>query len=145
MVYGYARVSTQMQAKDGNSLEAQEKLLKENGAEEIYSDAFTGTKAHRPELDKLLARLQAGNGTENESLRIQVADLGKKYNELIKKTVHNACGAGRKANPTRLKAQAAKVMDLMAAGKTATEIQEILEISRSTFFKYKKFIKEKDS
>ncbi len=61
MVYGYARVSTQMQAKDGNSLEAQEKLLKENGAEEIYSDAFTGTKAHRPELDKLLIRLQAGD------------------------------------------------------------------------------------
>lgn len=61
MVYGYCRVSTQMQAKDGNSLEAQEQLLKENGAEDIYSDAFTGTKAHRPELDKLLAVLQPGD------------------------------------------------------------------------------------
>lgn len=61
MVYGYCRVSTQGQAKDGNSLEAQEKLLKENGAEEIYSDAFTGTKAHRPELDKLLDKLQQGD------------------------------------------------------------------------------------
>ena len=61
MVYGYCRVSTQWQAKDGNSLEAQEKLLKENGAEEIYSDAFTGTKAHRPELDKLLDKLQQGD------------------------------------------------------------------------------------
>ena len=61
MVYGYCRVSTQMQAKDGNSLEVQEQLLKENGAEEIYSDAFTGTKAHRPELDKLLAVLQTGD------------------------------------------------------------------------------------
>lgn len=61
MVYGYCRVSTQMQAKDGNSLHAQEQLLKENGAEEIYSDAFTGTKAHRPELDKLLAVLQTGD------------------------------------------------------------------------------------
>lgn len=61
MVYGYCRVSTQTQAKDGNSLEAQEQLLKENSAEEIYSDAFTGTKAHRPELDKLLAVLQAGD------------------------------------------------------------------------------------
>lgn len=61
MVYGYCRVSTQMQAKDGNSLEAQEQLLKENGAEEIYSDTFTGTKAHRPELDKLLAVLQPGD------------------------------------------------------------------------------------
>lgn len=61
MVYGYCRVSTQWQAKDGNSLEAQEKLLKENGAEEIYSDAFTGTKTHRPELDKLLDKLQPGD------------------------------------------------------------------------------------
>ncbi len=61
MVYGYCRVSTQGQAKDGNSLEAQEKLLKENGAEEIYSDAFIGTKAHRPELDKLLDKLQQGD------------------------------------------------------------------------------------
>jgi len=61
MVYGYCRVSTQGQAKDGNSLEAQEKLLQENGAQEIYSDAFTGTKAHRPELDKLLDKLQSGD------------------------------------------------------------------------------------
>ena len=61
MVYGYCRVSTQMQARDGNSLDAQKKLLKENGVEEIYSDAFTGTKAHRPELDKLLTVLQEGD------------------------------------------------------------------------------------
>lgn len=61
MVYGYCRVSTQGQAKDGNSLEVQKKLLKENGTEEIYSDAFTGTKAHRPELDKLLDKLQPGD------------------------------------------------------------------------------------
>lgn len=61
MVYGYCRVSTQMQARDGNSLEVQEKALKENGAEDIYSDAFTGTKAHRPELDRLLDRLQSGD------------------------------------------------------------------------------------
>lgn len=61
MVYGYCRVSTQMQARDGNSLEAQERLLKENGAEEIYSDAFTGTKSHRPELDRLIDKLQPGD------------------------------------------------------------------------------------
>ena len=35
MIYGYGRVSTKGQAKDGNSLEAQERLLKEHGAEEI--------------------------------------------------------------------------------------------------------------
>lgn len=61
MIYGYARVSTQIQAKDGNSLEVQEKILKENGAEIIYSDTFTGTKQHRPELDKLLVELKEGD------------------------------------------------------------------------------------
>ena len=49
MVYGYARVSTKTQAKDGNSLEVQENALKAAGAAEIYADAFTGTKSRRPE------------------------------------------------------------------------------------------------
>ena len=61
MIYGYARVSTQTQAKDGNSLEVQERLLRKNGAEKIYADAFTGTKTHRPELNQLLDELQAGD------------------------------------------------------------------------------------
>ena len=52
MIYGYGRVSTKGQAKDGNSLEAQERLLKEHGAEVIYMDSFTGTKMTRPEFDE---------------------------------------------------------------------------------------------
>ena len=54
MIYGYARVSTKGQAKDGNSLESQIKLLRDNGATEIYADSFTGTKTDRPEFNKLL-------------------------------------------------------------------------------------------
>ena len=61
MIYGYARVSTKGQAKDGNSLEAQVKALKDAGATEIYIDAFTGTKTERPEFDKLLKVLQEGD------------------------------------------------------------------------------------
>ena len=61
MIYGYARVSTKGQAKDGNSLEGQETVLKEAGAEIIFSDVFTGTKAHRPELDKLLSQIKDGD------------------------------------------------------------------------------------
>ena len=60
-IYGYARVSTHGQARDGNSLEAQEKELRANGAEEIVSDAFTGTKINRPELDKLMEKLRPGD------------------------------------------------------------------------------------
>lgn len=61
MIYGYSRVSTKSQAKDGNSLEAQESVLKAAGAQKIYSDAFTGTKSHRPELDKLLEVIRSGD------------------------------------------------------------------------------------
>lgn len=61
MKYGYARVSTKGQAKDGNSLEAQIMLLKDNGAEMIYTDSFTGTKLERPELDKLLNEISEGD------------------------------------------------------------------------------------
>ena len=61
MIYGYARVSSAGQATDGNSLEAQSELLKANGAQKIFSDVYTGTKLHRPELDKLMAEIQPGD------------------------------------------------------------------------------------
>lgn len=61
MIYGYCRVSTKGQAKDGNSLEAQEKAVQAAGAETIFCDAFTGMKSHRPELDKLLSEIQPGD------------------------------------------------------------------------------------
>ena len=61
MIYGYARVSTKGQAKDGNSLEVQMEELKKNGAVRIYSDAFTGTKLNRPNLDLLMNVLQEGD------------------------------------------------------------------------------------
>jgi DNA invertase Pin-like site-specific DNA recombinase len=61
MIYGYARVSTAGQAKDGNSLDAQEKLLRDNGAVKIYRDAFTGTKTDRPELNELMGVLVEGD------------------------------------------------------------------------------------
>ncbi|MEG0844538.1 MAG: recombinase family protein [Romboutsia sp.] len=61
MIYGYARVSTRGQAKDGNSLENQIEILKNNGAINIYIDSFTGTKTDRPEFNKLLDKLKPGD------------------------------------------------------------------------------------
>ena len=61
MIYGYARVSTAGQAKDGNSIDAQEKALKAAGAKIIYKEHYTGTKMSRPEFDKLIGRLEAGD------------------------------------------------------------------------------------
>ena len=62
MVYGYARVSTAGQAKDGNSLAAQEQQLRDHGAEKIYTDVTTGAKTkNRPQLDSLLKNLTQGD------------------------------------------------------------------------------------
>lgn len=60
-VYGYARVSTYGQARDGNSLEAQETALKAAGATEIFIDKFTGTKLERPQFEILRSRIRAGD------------------------------------------------------------------------------------
>ena len=49
MIFCYARVSTKTQARDGNSLDAQQAALTAAGAEKIYTDTFTGTKMDRPE------------------------------------------------------------------------------------------------
>ena len=56
MIYGYARVSTQ-----GQDLTAQTEELKAHGCEVIYAEKYTGTKSHRPELEKLLAVLEPGD------------------------------------------------------------------------------------
>lgn len=54
MKYGYIRVSTRGQASEGNSLEAQRKLLLEAGAERLFEDVMSGKTVDRPAFDKML-------------------------------------------------------------------------------------------
>lgn len=58
MIYGYARVSTANQSRDGNSIEDQVRVLKEYGCEEIITEAFSGKTMERPQFTSLLDRLQ---------------------------------------------------------------------------------------
>lgn len=89
-IYGYARVSTKGQAKDGNSLESQMETLKENGAIEIYSDSFTGTKTDRPEFNKLLEVLKPGDTlmvTKLDRFARSMTQGSELVNELIKRGI----------------------------------------------------------
>ena len=61
MIYGYARVSTKTQAKEGNSIESQRKALIDAGADVVFEEAFTGTTTARPEFDKLMNTLEPGD------------------------------------------------------------------------------------
>lgn len=61
MIYGYARVSTTGQSKDGNSLEDQAQALQQYGCQEIITEAFTGKTMERPQFQLLLKKLQSGD------------------------------------------------------------------------------------
>ena len=77
MIYGYARVSTMGQARDGNSLEAQVNALQQAGAELIFKDIFSGKTEHRPQLDKLLKVIGGGD-------RLIITKLDRIARSLIK-------------------------------------------------------------
>lgn len=90
MIYGYARVSTKGQAKDGNSLESQIETLIENGSAEIYSDSFTGTKTDRPEFNKLLEVLKPGDTlmvTKLDRFARSMTQGSELVNELIQQEI----------------------------------------------------------
>lgn len=61
MIYGYARVSTVGQKRDGNSLEEQTAALERYGCQEIITEAYSGKTMGRPEFQRLLERLEAGD------------------------------------------------------------------------------------
>lgn len=61
MICGYARVSTKYQEKDGNSLDSQEKQLKEAGAKIVYKETYTGATMDRPLFNELREALEAGD------------------------------------------------------------------------------------
>ena len=61
MVCGYARVSTKIQEKNGNSLDAQEDLLRDSGARLVYKESCSGGTLDRPQLNELLHALEPGD------------------------------------------------------------------------------------
>ena len=61
MIYGYARVSTATQGRDGNSLEDQVAALEKYGCREIIKEAFTAKTMDRPKFLSLLEQLQEGD------------------------------------------------------------------------------------
>ncbi len=73
-VFGYARVSTEQQ-----NLDRQLDMLKGYGVDYIYNEKMTGTKRNRPELEKMLERLTAGDTVVIESL----SRLGRSTKDLI--------------------------------------------------------------
>ncbi|MBM6973846.1 recombinase family protein [Lactobacillus gallinarum] len=84
-VYGYARVSTRKQ-----DLSAQIDDLKKAGATVIFREKYTGTTAKRPEFDKLMNTVTAGDTvivTKLDRLARNTEDALKIVKELRSKNV----------------------------------------------------------
>jgi DNA invertase Pin-like site-specific DNA recombinase len=54
--WGYGRVST-----DGQSLAAQDAALRAAGCAKVYAEKISGARSDRPELQKVMARLEPGD------------------------------------------------------------------------------------
>lgn len=87
--YGYGRVSSVGQQLNGNSLEEQEKALREAGADEIVLECFTGTKIERPLFTPLLEKLKEGDTLFVTKLDrfARASDAGKLIEELVNRGV----------------------------------------------------------
>ena len=81
MIYGYCRVPTKGQAKDGNSLDAQEQeILSRYSDAHIYKEAYTGTTTDRPVFNEVIQQMQ-----ENDMLVVSKLDrLARNTEEGIK-------------------------------------------------------------
>ena len=61
-ILGYCRVSTKLQATDGNSLEQQKKeILSRYSNAEVYSKSYTGAIADRPIFNNVIELLEDGD------------------------------------------------------------------------------------
>lgn len=74
MILGYARVST-----DEQNLDRQIDALNKYGVDVLFNEKMSGTKRERPELNKLIERMSAGDTVVIESL----SRLGRSTKDLI--------------------------------------------------------------
>lgn len=89
MIYGYARVSTAGQERDGNGLEAQVAQLTAAGAAEIMEETVSGMR-DRPVLTELLSRLESGDTlvvTKLDRLGRSVLKVTEQIEDLLSRDV----------------------------------------------------------
>jgi len=91
MTYGYARVSTKGQERNGNSLEDQIRVLRDAGCTEVYHDSYTGTKMERPSFSVLMSKIQPGDTlvvTKLDRFARSASDGAKLVQELVGRGIH---------------------------------------------------------
>jgi len=79
MKIGYARVSTQGQAREGYSLGVQVERLEQYGCEKVFSEAYSGKNRERPQLKALMEVLREGDSV----VVVKLDRLGRSLSDLL--------------------------------------------------------------
>lgn len=158
MIYGYARVSTATQCRDGNSLEEQQAALSQYGCQEIITEAFSGKTMDRPKFQRLLERLTEGDtlvvckldrfartaieGVQTvrelfeRGVRVHILNMGLIENTLTGKMAARQNPNFRDGRPKKFTpAQIDHAMELLSSGKTYREVEAMTGISKSTLIR----------
>lgn len=123
-----------LEEENDQLLQAGRKLKEQLSAVQTYS-------GERNSSHKLI--IDTDIEEDKANLLKQLDDLKGKYQKLKDDTfVHNARGAGRKPSPERLKS-IEQVKALLDSGCSDQDVMTQLGISRATFYRYKKSIRER--
>lgn len=115
--------------KEDNEVFKQKVADLENSVNESHKNTIAVGKTMEESSEFYLKQIQELQ-EENRKLRIQ------------SEPVRNARGAGRKKNDATYMKRYAEFANLVRKGNNMTEIMELMEISRSTYFRFMKSYKE---
>ena len=161
MIYGYARVSTVGQKRDGNSLEEQVAELKAYGCQKIVTEAFTGKTMERPKFQRLLSTLECGDtlvvckldrfarttiegvqtirGLFERGVKVYILNMGMIENTLTGKALARQNPDYREGRPKKFKPQQiAHALELLENGSSYKQVERMTGISKSTLVRAKR-------
>lgn len=110
--------------------------IEKNVAVERMADAQNSSNVYK--INMLSEELETVY-RENRELRAENEALRKS------KPVHNERNAGRKKNDKTYRKRYTEFANLVRKGNNMTEIMELMEISRSTYFRFMKVFREKNN
>lgn len=126
------------------TLKFDNKKLKEDN--EILEQRVSDLKHSLEEADKnteeLGKTLEKSSNYYIKQIKQLQAENAKLRKNQTSEPIHNERGAGRKKNDETYMKRYAEFTDLVRKGNNMTEIMELMEISRSTYFRFMKSYKE---
>lgn len=128
--------------RENRELKFENKKLKED--KELLKQRVSDLERSLEETDKNTDELGKTMEESSDYYITQIQELQEENRKLRSQSepVHNARNAGRRKNDKTYMKRYAEFADLVRKGNNMTEIMELMEISRSTYFRFLKLYRE---